>query len=109
MPSTSTTRASRASVSGAGAHRALAVLCLTEVSDRWGTAHYGRLTGLLSAPVTIATALAPFAGSALATLLGSYAMSFLALGVTAAFAGALSLASVPSGVEGRRDSWQALP
>ncbi|SNR56107.1 Cyanate permease [Haloechinothrix alba] len=85
------------------------LLHATAVSDRWGTAHYGRLTGLLSAPVTIATALAPFAGSALATLLGSYAMSFLALGAMAAFAGALSLASIPPGVEHRRDSWQALP
>ncbi|WP_166354791.1 MFS transporter [Phytoactinopolyspora limicola] len=49
------------------------------VTDRWGTAHYGRLTGLLSAPITITVALAPWAGAAIADLLGSYASAFLVL------------------------------
>ncbi|GHD76214.1 hypothetical protein GCM10010317_092190 [Streptomyces mirabilis] len=36
------------------------------MTDRWGTARYGRLSGLLAAPATTASALAPFAGAALA-------------------------------------------
>lgn len=38
----------------------------TAATDRWGTTHYGRLSGLLAAPATTAAALAPFAGAALA-------------------------------------------
>lgn len=37
-----------------------------------GTAHYGRLSGLLAAPATIASSLAPFAGAAPAGSLGGY-------------------------------------
>jgi hypothetical protein len=57
----------------------------TAVTDRWGRPYYGHLTGLLSAPmtitITITIAFAPFAGAALAHLLGSYANTFLVLGV----------------------------
>jgi MFS family permease len=67
----------------------------TAVTDRWGRRYYGHLTGLLSAPVTITMALAPFAGSALAGLLGSYATAFLVLGALAAVATALSLLTIP--------------
>ncbi|NUT47437.1 MAG: MFS transporter [Saccharothrix sp.] len=52
----------------------------TAVTDRWGAAHYGRLTGLLAAPLTVTMALAPFAGAALAELLGGYSLTFLLLG-----------------------------
>ena len=48
----------------------LTLLQATAVTDRWGTTHYGRPTGLLGAPVTIASALAPFAGAAIAGVLG---------------------------------------
>jgi MFS family permease len=67
----------------------------TAVTDRWGRRYYGHLTGLLSAPMTITMALAPFAGAALAHLLGSYATTFLILGALAAAATALSFRTVP--------------
>ncbi len=44
----------------------LTLLQATAITDRWGTTHYGRLSGLLAAPATTAAALAPFAGAALA-------------------------------------------
>ncbi|MFE1893757.1 MFS transporter, partial [Streptomyces microflavus] len=50
----------------------LTLLQATAITDRWGTTHYGRLSGLLSAPAHTATALAPFAGAALAVPLGGY-------------------------------------
>ena len=67
----------------------------TAVTDRWGRRYYGHLTGLLSAPMTITMALAPFAGAALAGLLGSYATTFLVLGAIAAAGTALSLLTIP--------------
>jgi hypothetical protein len=57
-----------------------------------GPAHYGRLNGLLSVPALLATALAPWAGAALAQALGSYPAVFLVLAATAA----LAAGSVPS-------------
>lgn len=42
----------------------------TAVSDRLGTAHFGRLNGVLSAPLLLAAALAPWPGSAMAEVLG---------------------------------------
>ena len=48
----------------------LTLLQATAVPDRWGSAAYGRLTATLAAPVTIAGALAPWAGAALTTPLG---------------------------------------
>lgn len=41
------------------------LLQATAVTDRWDPPHYGHLSGLLGAPATIASALAPFAGAAL--------------------------------------------
>jgi MFS family permease len=67
----------------------------TAVTDRWGRRHYGHLTGLLSAPVTITMASAPFAGAAVAELLGSYTITFLILGALAAIAAALSFLTIP--------------
>ncbi|MFE6576157.1 hypothetical protein ACFVMB_01435, partial [Streptomyces rochei] len=64
----------------------LTLLQATAVTDRWGTAHYGRLSGLLAAPATIAAALAPFAGAALAGPLGGYPGLFAALALTSAAA-----------------------
>jgi MFS family permease len=71
------------------------LLQATAVTDRWGRRYYGHLTGLLSAPMTITMALAPFAGAALAGLLGSYHTTFLVLGALAAVAAALSLLTIP--------------
>ncbi|MEV3933863.1 MULTISPECIES: MFS transporter [unclassified Streptomyces] len=66
----------------AGAVRGnLTLLQATAITDRWGTAQYGRLSGLLAAPATIAAALAPFAGAALAVPLGGYGPLFLLSGL----------------------------
>ncbi|MFJ4649203.1 MFS transporter [Streptomyces bobili] len=54
----------------------LTLLQATAITDRWGTTHYGRLSGLLAAPTTAASALAPFAGAALAAPLGGYPRMF---------------------------------
>lgn len=67
----------------------------TAVTDRWGRRYYGHLTGLLSAPMTVTMALAPFAGAALAGLLGSYATTFVLLGALATVATALAFFTVP--------------
>ncbi|MFC4852660.1 MFS transporter [Actinophytocola glycyrrhizae] len=67
----------------------------TAITDRWGRRYYGHLTGLLSAPMTVTMALAPFTGAALAGLLGSYATTFLVLGGIAAVATALSFRTIP--------------
>ncbi|TXL62168.1 MFS transporter [Aeromicrobium terrae] len=55
----------------------------TAVSDRWGIARFGHLNGVLTAPVLIASALAPFAGAALADGLGGQQEAFVALAVLA--------------------------
>ncbi len=70
----------------------LTLLQATAVTDRWGTTHYGRLSGLLAAPVTVASALAPFAGAALAVELGGYSTLFALL--SAASLAAASLAAL---------------
>ncbi|WP_260191911.1 MFS transporter [Actinophytocola gossypii] len=72
------------------------LLQATAVTDRWGRRHYGHLTGLLSAPMTITMALAPFAGAVLADLLGSYSTAFLVLGAIAAAGATFSLSTIPS-------------
>jgi MFS family permease len=73
----------------------MTLLQATAVTDRWGPTHYGHLSGVLSAPVTLATAMGPWIGAALASLLGGYAPMFLVLGGLGALAAAISLASMP--------------
>jgi MFS family permease len=72
------------------------LLQATAVTDRWGRRHYGLLTALLSAPLTITMALAPFAGAVMANLVGSYATTFLVLGALAAAGAILSLLTRPA-------------
>ena len=80
----------------AGAARGVfTLLQATAVSDRWGAAHYGRLNGLLSAPSMIATALAPWAGAAIAVALGGYPGVFVLLAATAVAAALLATGTVP--------------
>lgn len=67
----------------------------TAVTDRWGPAAYGRLNGILTAPALAASAVAPFAGAALAQILGSYADAFLVLAGFAAVAAVLMLGATP--------------
>jgi MFS family permease len=81
----------------AGTTRGIATLLqATAVSDRWGTAAYGSLSGILAAPVTIAGAIAPAVGAALATTLGGYPALFATLAGTAALAALAATGSVPS-------------
>lgn len=67
----------------------------TAVTDRWGAVHYGRLSGLLTVPVMLTAAIAPWAGSALAGWLGGYPAVFVVLGIIGVVAAGLSTASVP--------------
>ncbi|MFE1555040.1 MFS transporter [Streptomyces sp. NPDC058734] len=64
----------------------LTLLQATAVTDRWGTTHYGRLSGLLGAPAHAAAALAPFAGAVLVGPLGGYPALFALLAVLSAAA-----------------------
>lgn len=68
---------------GGAARGTFTLLQATAVSDRWGTQHYGRLNGLLSAPVTLSSALAPWAGAVMAGWLGGYPTVFVVLAGTA--------------------------
>ncbi|MGX1914267.1 MFS transporter [Streptomyces phaeochromogenes] len=74
----------------------LTLLQATAVTDRWGTTHYGRLSGLLAAPATTASALAPFAGAALAGPLGGYPGLFIALALVSAAAALFAAGGTPS-------------
>ncbi|MGX5210898.1 MFS transporter [Streptomyces violaceus] len=76
----------------AGAVRGnLTLLQATAVTDRWGTTHYGRLSGLLAAPATMAAALAPFAGAVLVLPLGGYSQMFGMLAVLSLLASLITL------------------
>ena len=68
----------------------------TEITDRWGATHYGRLNGLMTAPIVIVMALAPWAGSALSVWTGSYARAYLVLGAVALLAAVFAAASMPA-------------
>lgn len=73
----------------------LTLLQATAITDRWGSTHYGHLNGVMSAPATLATALGPWIGAALASLLGGYAPMFLVLGAAGAVAAIVGLATTP--------------
>lgn len=72
------------------------LLQATAVTDRWGTQHYGRLTGLLSAPMTLAMALAPWVGAYLASILGGYNAAFLVLAAVSFVAAVIARGSKPT-------------
>ncbi|MER5618834.1 MFS transporter [Streptomyces sp. NPDC002215] len=73
----------------------LTLLQATAIADRWGTTHYGHLSGLLAAPATTASALAPLAGAALATPLGGYPQLFGALTLISILAALTALRAAP--------------
>jgi MFS family permease len=80
----------------AGAARGVfTLLQATAISDRWGATHYGHLNGILSAPSLVATALAPWAGAALAAPVGGYSSVFLVLALIAAAAAILIAGTAP--------------
>lgn len=81
----------------AGVARGIATLLhATAVTDRWGSRSYGRLSAILSAPVVLAAALAPWAGAAVADLAGSYAASYGLIALVAALAAVLLTCSAPT-------------
>ena len=51
----------------------------TAISDRWGSTRFGHLNGILTAPVLLASAIAPFAGAALADATGGQREAFMLL------------------------------
>lgn len=73
----------------------LTLVQATAVSDRWGATHYGTLNGLLSAPVQVAIAIAPWAGTALATTLGGYPAAFGIFAAAGGLAAVLATATIP--------------
>ncbi len=73
----------------------LTLLQATAVTDRWGARDYGRLSGLLAAPATVAAALAPVAGTALAGRLGGYPELFTVLAFASAGAALLAIGGTP--------------
>lgn len=80
----------------AGVARGIATLLhATAVPDRWGPRSYGRLSGILGAPVILASALAPWVGSAVADLLDSYARMYLALAAVGGLGAVLLGLSAP--------------
>jgi predicted MFS family arabinose efflux permease len=58
---------------------AITLLDATAVTDRWGANGYATLHGILSAPVTIAIALSPWAGALLAGWTGGHPQMFAVL------------------------------
>ncbi|MFE2587785.1 MFS transporter [Streptomyces anthocyanicus] len=74
----------------------LTLLQATAITDRWGAHRYGRLSGLLAAPTTTASALAPFAGTALAAPLGGYPRLFSALALASAAAAFIAWYTAPA-------------
>ena len=72
----------------AGAIRgALTLVQASAVGDRWGSESYGRLNGVLSAPVSALTALAPSSAAMLAAALGSYETMTLVMAAVCAAGG----------------------
>ncbi len=61
-----------------------------------GSRSYGQLSGVLSAPVVLASALAPLAGAGLAQLTGSYPTTYLLLAGLAAAGAVLLTFSAPT-------------
>ncbi len=66
------------------------------VTERWGTRHYGRLAGMLQAPVMVTVAVAPWIATAVAEPLGGYSTVFVLLSAVALVAGLLAFASTPA-------------
>lgn len=73
----------------------------TAVSDRWGSARFGYLSGILTAPGKFVSAVAPFAGAALADIAGSQQNAFMWLAVVGLVAAVIGL---QTGTERSRES-----
>ncbi|SOC49263.1 Predicted arabinose efflux permease, MFS family [Blastococcus aggregatus] len=78
----------------AGAARGAGTLLqATVVAEHWGAARYGTLAGFFAAPITAAAAIAPWAGTALAGITGSYPSMFAVLAVLVSCAAGLAALS----------------
>jgi MFS family permease len=77
-------------VAAGGARGMHTLLQASAVSDRWGTASFGRINGVFSAPMTVAVALSPAGGVVLAELVGGFGAAFVVLGAIAVVAGAVA-------------------
>lgn len=85
---------------GAGLARGLFTLVqATAITDRWGTSEYGHLSGIMSAPIVVAMASAPWAGAVLAEWTGSYSGAYVVLGLLALTAIGLAALSMPHNVD----------
>jgi len=72
---------------------AYTLLQSTAISDRWGTARFGALFGILNAPTTLAMALAPWAAAALEEATASYPATYVILAAVAGLAALAALAT----------------
>jgi MFS family permease len=79
-----------AAIAAGAARGAGTLLQATVVADRWGTARYGTLSGLFSAPITAASALAPWGGTVLAEAAGGYPAAFWLLAAVVVLAAVLA-------------------
>ncbi|XVV07581.1 MFS transporter [Actinosynnema sp. CA-248983] len=86
-----------ASVLTGTARGVFTLLHATAITDRWGTRHYGRLNGLLHAPLAVTAAVSPWIATAVAERLGGYPAVFALLAATGAVAALLATRSVPVG------------
>lgn len=76
----------------AGACRGMhTLLQASVVSERWGTASFGRVNGWFTAPTTVGIALAPAGGVLVAELVGGFPVGFVVLGVLAVLAGVVAV------------------
>ncbi|MCD2189346.1 MFS transporter [Actinomycetospora soli] len=76
----------------AGACRGMhTLLQASVVADRWGTASFGRVNGVFTAPTTVAVALAPAGGVLVAELVGGFPTGYVVLGGVALVAGLAAL------------------
>jgi MFS family permease len=75
------------------------LLQATGVSDRWGTANFGSLNGIASAPPSAAMVAAPAGGAALAELLNGYPAGYLVLAGLTMLGAILALGTAVTGPE----------
>lgn len=76
----------------AGAIRgALTLVQASAVADRWGPNSYGRLNGVMAAPISTLTALAPGLGAIVAVGLGSYSTMAFVMAAVCAVGGLLAV------------------
>ncbi|WP_265523472.1 MFS transporter [Oerskovia flava] len=83
-----------ASITLGTARGAFTLLQSTAISDRWGTAGFGALYGILNAPTTLAIALAPWGADLLVGATGAYPTTYALLAGTALAAAIVAISTV---------------